>query len=301
MTVEKEDLILGKEFQDAMDTGRPQPSWGDIKSRASRSFLPRPRRRREFVLVTAVAVLAAGCGASIVARTVYFKSAPRPSRWVSDAFARIVGPPGAPANKPVVVSEPRRVLTLPLSNGATAALWAAPTLDGNYCFDTQVVSGDPNSLGARPAWGTGLGLTENPGCGEHNAALDVGYDIRATPGRPPIVLVLGGSGLRAANSVEVRYEDGSSTSVPAVHISPPVGAALFMFQIPVDHTKPGSRPIELILRARDNSVLARDEETFSGLWRLNSAGSTGLLSVRPNSPGYRVRKPDYAFQGGGIS
>jgi hypothetical protein len=306
MKVDQEDLILSREFRVATDIGAPQPSWSDIEARASRFSLHRPRKHFKLILACAVVLLAAACGASIVAvRTVYFKSAPRPFQSAIYSFASIGGPPGTPANKPSVVAEPRRVLTLALSNGATDALWVAPTVDGNYCFDTQEVIGDPDAIGTGLDWG---GMSDNPGCGKHDRALDVGYDIKipakSSHGR---FLILGGSGLRNAGSMEVRYEDGSSTSAPTVYVTSPVDASFFMFEIPIIHAVRGHRPKELILRARGGSILASDREVFSNLWRnvdhpkFRGVGGYWGMSLRPNSPGYQQRVWEYPGAGAGIS
>jgi hypothetical protein len=180
-------------------------------------------------------------------------------------------------------------MTLSLANDKTAALWVSPTIDGNYCFDTQVVEGDPDSPGLGLAWGQGYKFS--PGCGKHDGLLDVGYDVEVPSGGSPSILMSGGSGLRDAVSVEVRYEDGSSTSAPAVYVDSPVDAVLFMFQIPLDQTEPGSRPVELILRAEDNSVLTRDEAVFSELWRNYDASVAAPDTTEPETPGSETPTP----------
>lgn len=303
MKVYDEDLILNRAFQGALDTGPPQPSWSDIEAREG-AFTPRWQRRRLKVALAYAAVLLAIAVPALAyaAHSVFFKSAPGPFQSLVDSFAGIGGPSGTPANKPAVVAQPRRVLTIRLSNGGTAALWVAPTVDSavavpwfaptvhhyDYCFDTQVVNGDPNAPGTGFAWGGGY--MGNPGCGKHERALDVGYDIE---NYPPVARIVGGSGLRDAHSVEVRYQDGSATRAPTVYVSSPVDASFFMFQIPVNHTTPGSRPKELILRARDGSILARDKGIFSSLWRAyGQMGVGSSASSRPNSPRYQLRATD---------
>jgi hypothetical protein len=283
MKADEEDLILRREFQNATGTGPPQPSWGDIEARAGGFSLRWQRRRLKGVPALAVLLaIVAVPTLAYAARSVFFESAPAPFQSAIYAFALVGGPPGTPADTPAVVAEPRQVLTVSLPDDRTAALLVAPTIDGNYCFDTQVVKGDPDSPGLGLAWG--YGYSGFPGCGEHDGALDVGYDITTTSDSPPFILISGGSGLRAADSVEVRYEDGSTTSAPTVNVSSPVDAVFFMFQIPIDHTQTGSRPIELILRAQDNSILTRDEEIFSTLWRNYDGSVAAAMSVGPDSP-----------------
>jgi hypothetical protein len=199
-----------------------------------------------------------------------------------DSFATLGGPSNGSAEDPVVVAEPRRVMTLPLANGATAALWAVQTVDGNYCFDTQVLD-DP--------WPGGYGAPSfpGPGCGKHDLPLDVGYDFPHREGLP-YVLVAGGSGLRAADSVEIKYQNGSSDTTPTVYAASPIDASFFMFQVTTSHIENGSRPIELILRAQDGGVLARDETVLSNLW-VNYGQNDGGLAERPNLTGYGSREP----------
>jgi hypothetical protein len=310
MKVDEEDLILSSEFLRALDSSSPQPSWSDIEARTNRFSLRRPRKHFKLVLTFGLALLAiTACGASIAVHSVFFKSAPHPFQSAVDSFAGIGGPPGAPKNFRSVAVEPRRILTVRFPGGKTGALWVAPTVDGNYCFDTQVVNGDPDSPGQGLAWGNGYSSV--PGCGKHDRALDLGYDVeKRFHGRPPVVRVVGGSGLRAAASAEVRYQDGSSTRAPAAYVTSPVDASFFLFQIPFSHTAPGHRPKELILRAKDNSILARDEAVFSDLWRTYDGGRKyvgwdgkryempgltegGSTYSRPNSPRYQERDFEY--------
>jgi len=299
MRADEKDLVLGREFQLALDTGFPQPSWGEIAARVGGLSLRWRKKRLKVVLAYAVVLLAIAIPAlAYAAHAVFFASSPPPFQGAIDAFARVGGPPGTSANTPAVTTDPRRVLTVPLSNGMTAALWAAPTIDHNYCFATQIVSDDADHIRAEDPssnlvspglgldWGTGL---SEVGCGSHDRALDLGYDVQALSGTPPFIFLVGGSGLRAADSVEVTYEDGSSGSIPAAYVDSPVDAVFFMFQVPRDHTKPGSRPTELILRAQDGSVLARDEETFSRLW---SNYDQAIADVAANVAKYRGRGPN---------
>ena len=329
MKVYEQDLILSREFQGALDTGPPRPSWAEIEARAV-GLAPRWQRGRlHVVLACAVVLLVVAIPAlAFTAHSVFFKSAPHPFQSAIDAFARIGGPPGTPANTPAVLSQPRRVLTLSLSSGATAALWVAPTVDStvvpwfapathhnDYCFLTQVVNGDPNAVGTGLAWG--YGLSYSPGCGMHERALDIGYDVgnlarmgyssgSVSELSSSTFLVMGGSGLRTAGAVEVRYENGSSTKAPTVYVTSPVDATFFMLEIPYVHIKRGLRPKELILRARDGSILARDGEVFSRLWRsfdnpMLRGGGAGSTANRPNSPRYQEREPNYRGAGAGFS
>jgi len=196
--------------------------------------------------------------------------------------------------------------------------WFAPNARHNdYCFDTQVVAGDPNAIGTGLAWGDGL--SSFPGCGQHERALDIGYDIgtygvstsSSTGPYPysrapkPTFLVMGGSGLRTASSVEVTYEDGGSTSAPTVYVTSPVDATFFMFEIPYAHIKRGLRPKEIILRAHDGSILAHDRRFFPDIWRFSRGptlgGSAYSTAHRPNSPRYQERELNYRGAGAGFS
>ena len=299
MRADEKDLVLAREFQVVLDTSPPWPSWSEIVARADAASLRWQRRHFRVVLAYVLVLLAIAVPAlAYAAHAVFFASSPPPFQSAIDAFARIGGPPGMPANTPAVSADPRRVLTVPLAGGKTAALWVAPTIDHNYCFATQVVSDDADHVrAANPGsnlvspgqgldWGAGLG---DVGCGKHDRPFDLGYDVQASAGKPPFILISGGSGLQAADSVEVAYQDGSTSSFPVAQVDSPVDAVLFTFQIPEDHTNPGSRPAELILRAQDNSILARDQETFSTLWRNYDQA---IADVAANLVKYRGRGPN---------
>lgn len=294
MTVDDEDQILGREFREAIDQGPPQPSWSEIEKRAGRFSLRRQGGRLKLVPALAVLLLVVAIPAlAFAAGNVLFNSGKAPFQSAIYAFAEVGGPPGTPADTPMVSADPRRVMVLPLSKPNTAALWVAPTSDGNYCFDTQVATDEADYLDAlkgdytqgggdnmvSPGQGLdwGAGFEYNVGCGSHDGnfdvAFDVGisgsdnpFDIGINGSDTPIVLVSGGSGLQDADTIEVKYQDGGSDSFPTMHVSSPVDATMFMFQIPVTHTTAGSRPVELVLKDKDGNVLASDEAALSNLW-----------------------------------
>ena len=289
MTADEKDLILGGEFQRATDKGLPQPSWGEIEARAGVSSRGRLRSHRKVVLaLTAALTVIVVPALAFAAHAVFFDSSPAPFESAIYAFSTVGGAPGRPADEQSVVVEPRRVMTLTLSNDQTAALWAAPTIDGNYCFANQAVTGDPDSPGQGIDWGHGF--DGDLGCGKRDNAFDVGYSASVSSDSSPSILVFGGSGLRDADSVEVAYEDGSTSEESAVYVSSPLDTVLFMFQIPDDHIASGSRPVELILRAADSSVLARDKALFSGLWQqydeaVARQGESGGVTPGEETPG----------------
>ena len=283
------DSILKREFRRAMDKSLPQPSWDEVEARSG-GFALRWQGRRKLVPAFAVLVMAITIPAlAYAAHEVFFASSPPPFDSAIHAFSTVGGAPGRPADERSVVTEPRRVLTLTLANDSTAALWAAPTIDGNYCFATQVVTGDPDSPGQGLDWGQGFDGTT--GCGSRDRALDVGYNVTSSSDGSTLELISGGSGLRDADSVEVSYEDGSSTTVSAVQVSSPVDALLFMFEIPDDHIASGSRPVELILRAADNSVLARDKTVLANMWRGYEESVAAHKATGPDTPGTETPTP----------
>ena len=282
MTIDEKDPILAREFRDAMDTGSPQPAWNGIAARAG--VFSRHSQRRRLRVALAVALVAIAVPTlGFAARSMLSEGPPPGLQKAIDSFATLGGPSNGSADDPVVVAEPRRVLTLPLANGATAALWAVQTVDGNYCFDTQVLND------AWPPGGYGAASFPGPGCGKHDLPLEVGYDFPHREGLPH-ALIAGGSGLRAADSVEIKYQDGSSDTIPTVYAASPIDATFFMFQVATGHYENGSRPIELILRAQDGSVLARDETALSNLW-VNYGQNDGGVAARPNLTGYGYREP----------
>jgi len=58
MRADEKDLVLGREFQLALDTGFPQPSWGEIAARVGGLSLRWRKKRLKVVLAYAVVLLA---------------------------------------------------------------------------------------------------------------------------------------------------------------------------------------------------------------------------------------------------
>ena len=50
---------------------------------------------------------------------------------------------------------------------------------------------------------------------------------------------------KAAARLEIRYRDGSRTTVPFVWVSQPISAGVFVFPIPTTHRKHGHEPSAL--------------------------------------------------------
>lgn len=285
------DSILKREFRRAMDKSLPQPSWDEIEARAGGLALRWQERRKLVPALAALLVAVTIPALAFAAHEVFFASSPPPFESATFAFASVGGAPGKPADERSVVIEPRRVLTLSLANDKTAALWVSPTIDGNYCFAPQVVTGDPDSPGQGLAWGQGFDGTT--GCGLRDRAFDVGFNVTVSSDGSHLALLSGGSGLQDADSVEVSYEDGSSTTATAAHVSSPVDALLFMFEIPDDHIASGNRPVELILRAEDGSVLGRDKTVLSNMWRGYDESVAMRKTAGPDTPGTETTNCGY--------
>jgi hypothetical protein len=221
--------------------------------------LARPaRRRRRLVLAAAVAaaVVAAapafGLGGELFR---FFQSGePAPPR-IQRSFAHLdAGAP--PAFRTGVVAKETRKIVLP----SGVSLWIAPTSRGGFCIFPEGGGGQCDAARTLTFWPTfSIG-----GRFSHQGIVESGP-----------VLVSGSTTLRDAASVEVRFEDGGSVTVPVVWISAPIDAGVFGYDVPRAHWRVGKRPILLILRDANGNELRRDSSALE-LPEFRQGPSTGL-------------------------
>ena len=295
MTVDDEDQILGREFREAIDQGPPQPSWSEIEKRAGRFSLRRQGGRLKLVPASRSPLAghrdpgACLCGRE---RLVQQRESTVPERHLrlrrgrraagnacryADGFGRPAPRHGAAALEtehgcPLGRSDKRRQLLLRHPGGdRRGRLPRRP--EGRLHTGRRRqhrLAGPGPRLGGRTSNTTSAVVrTTATSTWPLMSALVVRTipSISGSNGSDtPIVLVSGGSGLQDADTIEVKYQDGGSDSFPTMHVSSPVDATMFMFQIPVTHTTAGSRPVELVLKDKDGNVLASDEAALSNLW-----------------------------------
>jgi hypothetical protein len=56
----------------------------------------------------------------------------------------------------------------------------------------------------------------------------------------------------------VRFEDGTSTRIPLVWVTPPIDAGFFVYELPKKHWKIGTRPVAFVVEDAKGKELARD-------------------------------------------
>jgi hypothetical protein len=248
----------------ALATPADDADWLEVRRLAA------PRRARAVrvgLLAAALAVAiglatpAFGLGDKVV--RLFGGGEPAPPR-VEQSFATLdVGAP--PGMKTGVIAEQTRKIVLP--NGV--ALWIAPTKAGGFCL--FVVGGGGGCDADRT-------LEFSPSFSIAGPITPDGV-IRRGP-----VLISGSTTLADAASVEIRFDDGDSTTVPVVWVSAPIGAGFFGYDVPAPHWATGHRPVLLILRDGDGKELRRDAGTLRvPLFR--QGASTGVAQCAASPEG----------------
>jgi hypothetical protein len=159
----------------------------------------------------------------------FFDGERAPDR-VEKAFATLdVGAP--PHMAPgIVPGQARRVAGFPLRAGGQTTLWVAPTREGGFCHFFSGALGGCRSKAENSA----------------DSPYVIGFGMTAPRGRVPFVI---GGDVPAASSVEtleVRFADGHSESVPLTWVSAPIHAGFYLYEVPVAHWDPGHRPVALV-------------------------------------------------------
>lgn len=256
MSDQLEETLAGQLAGLQMPPG--EPNWHDVRRRARRLTVRRRALRGGSVGVAiVVAIFAAtpafGLRGQIV--RLFAGSEPAPAPVVKGFGGMDVGaPPGMATG--VESGQARDVMESPLSTRQTAIVWVAPTKSGGFC---TFVSASRDSLGGG-------------GC-------DRDRTLKFAPGLmvpgvskdgqlfPPVIM--GGDTLiHGAAAVEVRFEDGSSTTTPVEWVSAPIDAGFFVYEVTKAHWAPGTRPVTLILKDAGGNELARDTEIASGVMRV---------------------------------
>jgi hypothetical protein len=162
-------------------------------------------------------------------------------------------PPGFATG--VVASQTRKIV-LP----GKVALWIAPTSKGGFCLFVEGGGGQCDTARALKFWPT----------------FSIGGDFsRQGVIENGPVLIDGSTTLHDAASVEVRFEDGSSVTVPVVWVSAPIDAGFFGYEVPPAHLRVGARPNLLVLHDASGNELRRDSSVFE-VPDFRQGPSTGL-------------------------
>ena len=226
-------------------------SWEEIVRRADsqpttarRSHL-RPSRRKlllalaALILVVLFATPAFGLQQLVLdligRKNVSFQKAPAAPNRIKKQFADLgIGSPPRYVLH-VLAGQARNAGSLSV-DGKKQTLWVAPTKGGGYCYD----------LGGQG----GCSETRQPA---PKTPVSLGWAIKQARGQAPVFT--GGAGevySAAVMRLELRYHDGTRTTIPFIWVSKPIAAGFFAFHV---HT--GKKPAALVAFGRHGRVLMR--------------------------------------------
>jgi hypothetical protein len=159
-----------------------------------------------------------------------------------------------------IASQARRVAVFH-AFGHPHVLYVAPTRGGGFCEEFTGSFGGCRASRVPPKHFAVAPGAVNP------FLLDVAGQlspIRMNPktgkavGSTGYTSLVGGSTFAVgAASIEVEYENHASTAIPFVFVSKPINAGFFLYQIPKEHERPGTRVIAVAVRDKHGRVLAR--------------------------------------------
>ena len=218
-------------------------SWAEVLERAGGLQRRRPWRAAlavaAAVAFVAVAV-APAVGLSNKVVRLFGSSEPAPQRIVKSFGGwNDVGPPGLGTG--VEADRAIKVLTTPASELGEATLWLAPRRDGGFCTLLDI-DGHGGGGGCEQLERRGLSLEVSIQGLEH--------------GQRGTVVLDGETGDPRADSLLLRFADGTTARPELVWVTAPVGAGFFVYVLPQARLLPGYRPTTLTLSAADGDVLA---------------------------------------------
>lgn len=220
----------------------------------SEERLPSPRRGRRrpvlpAALAAALAVTAATPAFGLHELVIdWFEAEPAPEP-VQLEFARLgVGaPPGMDPG--VIQSSARKVTEVRLSDGLHV-LWVTPTRNGGFCVQWTNLWGGCRSR-TPPPTPARLSPDLNPFLIGAGSEQD----------NEGVTMKVGGSLLaRDAHQLVAEYEDGDTTEIPFVWVSPPIDAGFYLYEVPQRHRRVGHRLTALAALDADGDEIAR--QTF---------------------------------------
>jgi hypothetical protein len=246
------DQLIQTRFEDVanpLDTA----DWRDVLVRARREH---PRARTAPIRLAVVAAVAAAAATVTAAafglpQTVvdFFEAAPAPQNvrtFFGDHHAAVPNRV-SPDTK---LGEPRKIMTatfdannLPPVHPTLHTLYVAPREDGGFCFvwtdfgggcaDPEEAARAKTDPAARPL---GVDWLEN----DYVGFVD-GW-IRAD-----------------AQTLEARFADGTTSSIPVTRVSDPIGAGFFAYVVPVVHLTRDDALTSLVALDADGDVVARQD------------------------------------------
>jgi hypothetical protein len=253
------DELLRNRFAGAFAEPTP-PDWQAVRSRAA-ELAGRPSRRRWHVGVLAAATAAVvtvaataaigGPPRGVVGVIDFFKSKPA-ARHARTAFSRmnVLAPSRSAFGD---TAQARQIYVFHLANG-DHTLSVAPVDSGSFCWtlsdfsngcQTILSSHGPYKAGEVAPVKIGLIYTDIPTPTMQQAPVQIGGNIRVA----------------SATSLQVQFEDGSTTTVPFIWVSRPIDAGFFLYELPRDRWAAGKRPIAVAAFGTNGQLLAR--VTFS--------------------------------------
>jgi hypothetical protein len=231
------------------------PDWLEVRRLAQRRRRLRPRFAFAVAAAAAAVVAAApafGLGGKLV--RIFASGEPAPAS-IERSFGGLDAdaPPGLATG--VAASQTRKIV-LP----GNVALWIAPTSRGGFCLFVEGGGGQCDTARTLKFWP----MFSIGGDFSHQGVIESGP-----------VLIDGSTTLNDAASAEVRFEDGSSVTIPVVWVSAPIDAGFFGYEVPPAHLRVGARPTLLILRDANGNELRRDSSAFD-FPAFRQGPSTGL-------------------------
>jgi len=217
--------------------------WDDVLARAG---VRRAWRAvvAALVVVAAIAVPALVVAAVLLRTNVIFSHSKPAPNIVKKQFADLSL--GAPPQFAISVqaARAREVGTFKIG-GHRRPVWVAPMRDGGFCFMFERGFGGctPRGPGRRI-----LGATYQDGSPSGRWVAQVGGWIAT----------------RATNArIDVEYADGSTDDVPYVHVSAPISAGFFWFEVPPGHAEAQTRFVAISVHDGNGRRLAREGFRYS--------------------------------------
>jgi hypothetical protein len=218
---------------------------------------PSPRLVAAVALAVLLGVLLATPALGLRDQVVHFFTGDRrPPEVIVKMFENMnVTGPGV-AEPHILAGKAREVMSVPISGYGKWTVWVAPTQAGGFCmthgrcvgdrsirFDATLV-GTGSSRGVSPQWGS-----------------------------PDVHVIFDGYvDVEGAADLFVRFEDGSSTRIPLVWVTPPIEAGFFVYEVPKKHWKIGARPVAFVIKDAKGKELARETKTASYFPELQKQG-----------------------------
>ena len=269
------DQLIQARFE-AVANPLDDADWSDVLSRARTAAMPR-RAPIRIALVGAVAVLAATVTAVAFGwpgRVVdFFKAPPAPQSVKAFFGTHHLAPPGG-VSPETELGQPREIMTatfdadhLPARTPTLHTLYVAPRDDGGFCYLWTEYGGscaDPeNAARAKTepaARALGLEWLEN----DYAGFVD-GW-VRTD-----------------ASTLEARFADGTTATIPVTWVSAPIDAGFFAYVVPAAHQTTANALTSVVALDANGNVV--DQQDF----RLTNPLDEDVMQTLPD--GTRVSLP----------